>query len=170
MCNLRLLDDKSATIWQSYAHPVNTLFVGQRLVAGQQLTSLGGLFSLHVTRQGLFAYINSNTPQRYFNYTIINNISYVQFLEDRLFISGDLGLNIIIPSSKYYSNRYMRLGADNGHLKVYNLFWQEVQDFFTKYIDSCAFPTVCGNYSICTKGQCICPRPIKATSYFQPIE
>ena len=67
MCNLRLLDDKSATIWQSYAHPVNTLFVGQKLVAGQQLTSLGGLFSLHVTKQGFFAYINSiPSPQRYF--------------------------------------------------------------------------------------------------------
>ena len=130
MCNLQLLDDKNATVWQSFDHPTDTLLVGQKLVPGQQLTSQGGLFSLHVTRQGLFAYINSNTPQRYFNYTIINNISYVQFLEDRLFISGDLGLNIIIPSSKYYSNRY----------------------------------------SICTKGQCICPRPIKATSYFQPIE
>ena len=92
------------------------------------------------------------------------------FLEDRLFISSDRNTNYMIPSAKFFSNRYMRLGADNGHLKVYNLFWHEVEDFFAGFIDSWAFPTVCGNYGICTNGQCSCPRPIKATSYFQPIE
>ncbi|KAL4653519.1 hypothetical protein ACB092_01G309700 [Castanea dentata] len=49
-------------------------------------------------------------------------------------------------------------------------FGKKYKIFFTGFIDSCAFPTVCGNYGICTKGQCSCPRPIKATSYFQPIE
>ena len=119
MCNLRLLDDKSATIWQSYAHPVNTLFVGQRLVAGQQLTSLGGLFSLHVTKQGFFAYINSIPPQRYFTLTV-NNIRYVQFLKDRLYMFSDVNSSLVIPSTNF-SNRYMRLGTDNGHLKVFDI-------------------------------------------------
>ena len=79
-----LLDDKSATVvWKSFDHPTDTLVVGQTLVpgAGQQLTSQGGLFSLYVTRQGLFSYINSNSnpPQCYFNNTKNNNISYLQF-------------------------------------------------------------------------------------------
>nr|POE83602.1 g-type lectin s-receptor-like serine/threonine-protein kinase sd2-5 [Quercus suber] len=71
-CNLQLLDDKSATVWQSFDHPTDTLVVGQKLVPGQQLTSQGRLFSFSVTRQGLFAYINSNPPQRYFTYTFEN--------------------------------------------------------------------------------------------------
>ncbi|XP_023874312.1 G-type lectin S-receptor-like serine/threonine-protein kinase SD2-5 [Quercus suber] len=168
MCNLQLLDDKSATIWQSYDHPVNTLFVGQKLVAGQQLTSLGGLFSLHVTRQGFFAYINSIPPQRYYTLAV-NNIRYVQFLKDRLYIFSDVSSSLVIPSTNF-SNRYMRLGADNGHLKVFDLYWGEVYDVFKTNITSCGFPRVCGNYGICTDGQCTCPRPINATRYFQPIE
>ena len=119
ICNLQLLDDKSATIRQSYAHPVNTLFVGQKLVAGQQLTSLGGLFSLHVIRQGFFAYINSIPPQCYFTLTV-NNIRYVQFLNDRLYMFNDVNSSLVIPSTNF-SNRYMRLGADNGHLKVFDI-------------------------------------------------
>ncbi|XP_050271300.1 G-type lectin S-receptor-like serine/threonine-protein kinase SD2-5 isoform X1 [Quercus robur] len=170
MCNLQLLDDKNATVWQSFDHPTDTLVVGQKLVPGQQLTSQGGLFSLYVTRQGLFSYINSNPPQRYFTLTI-ENTSNIQFLEDSLSVSSDGAISaILIPSTKLISNRYMRLGADNGHLKVYDLFWQEVQDFSSRFTDYCAFPTVCGNYSICRNGQCGCPRPINATSYFQPIE
>ena len=144
MCNLQLLDDKSATIWQSYDHPVNTLFVGQKLVAGQQLTSLGGSFSLHVTRQGFFAYINSIPPQRYFTLAV-NNIRYVQFLKDRLYIFSDVSSSLVIPSTNF-SNRYMRLGADNGHLKVFDIYWWEVYDVFKTNITSCGFPRVCGNY------------------------
>ncbi|KAK4603742.1 hypothetical protein RGQ29_012308, partial [Quercus rubra] len=170
-CNLQLLDDKSATLWQSFDHPTDTLVVGQSLVAGQQLTSQGGLFSFSVTRQGLFAYINSNPPQRYFTYTI-ENTSNIQFLKDNftLIADGLKSVSFLFPSTKFSPNRYMRLGADNGHLKVYDLFWEEEHDFFTGLVDSCAFPTVCGNYSICRNGQCRCPSPIKATSYFQLIE
>ncbi|KAK7861399.1 g-type lectin s-receptor-like serine/threonine-protein kinase [Quercus suber] len=172
-CNLQLLDDKSATVWQSFDHPTDTLVVGQKLVPGQQLTSQGRLFSFSVTRQGLFAYINSNPPQRYFTYTF-ENTSNILFLKDNLTLFSDGGKLLwsswTFPSTEISPNRYMRLGADNGHLKVYNFFWREVQDLFTRFTDSCAFPTVCGNYGICTNGQCSCPRPIKATSYFQPIE
>ena len=39
-CNLMLLDDNNATIiWQSFDHPTDTLVLGQKLVAGQQLIS-----------------------------------------------------------------------------------------------------------------------------------
>jgi hypothetical protein len=65
MCNLMLLDEQNATIWQSFDHPTDTLVLGQKLVAGQNLTSQGGLYSLSLTSEGLFAYINSNPPQCY---------------------------------------------------------------------------------------------------------
>nr|POE83598.1 epidermis-specific secreted glycoprotein ep1 [Quercus suber] len=118
MCNLQLLDDKSSTVWQSSDHPTDTLVVGQKLVAGQQLTSQGGLFSLHVTRQGIFAYVSSNPPQRYFTYTS-DNTSYIQFLEDRMTFSSNTNKDFPLPSSNFFPNWFMRLEADNGRLKVF---------------------------------------------------
>ena len=50
------------------------------------------------------------------------------------------------------------------------IYLGEVYDLVKTYITSCGFPRVCSNYGICTNGQCSCPRPINATSYFQPIE
>ncbi|XP_065638538.1 uncharacterized protein LOC136061294 isoform X3 [Quercus suber] len=170
MCNLQLLDDKSSTVWQSSDHPTDTLVVGQKLVAGQQLTSQGGLFSLHVTRQGIFAYVSSNPPQRYFTYTS-DNTSYIQFLEDRMTFSSNTNKDFPLPSSNFFPNWFMRLEADNGRLKVYDTRWGEVFDFFDRLkVLPCLFPTVCGNYGICSNGQCSCPRPTNATSYFQATE
>jgi hypothetical protein len=181
MCNLVLLDENNATIWQSYDHPTDTLVVGQKLVAGQNLTSEGGLikFSLSLTRQGLFAYVHSNPPQCYWNFTFPDymKISYVKFMNESLdFIEVDnpfntpsFGLSLI--TSTFDSNRYMRIGPD-GHLRVYGRNWNEVDDFFTRYIKSCGYPTVCGNYGICTStnNQCSCPEPKNGTSYFQQIK
>ncbi|XP_050271375.1 G-type lectin S-receptor-like serine/threonine-protein kinase SD2-5 isoform X2 [Quercus robur] len=45
-CNLMLLDENNATIWQSFDlqyGPFDVLFYGQKLVPGQQLTSEGGM-------------------------------------------------------------------------------------------------------------------------------
>ena len=68
---------------------------------------------------------------------------------------------------------YMRFGSD-GHLRVYewiqqSLEWKEVADLFTAYIGDCGYPTVCGEFSICTSGQCICPGPKNERSYFKKI-
>jgi hypothetical protein len=63
----------------------------------------------------------------------------------------------------------MRFGPD-GHLRVYDMFWDEVDDFLTGSIGSCGYPTVCGNYSICTNGQCNCPAAKNGINYFQQIK
>ena len=39
-CNVMLLDENNTTIWQSFDYPTDTLVLGQKWVAGQQLTSL----------------------------------------------------------------------------------------------------------------------------------
>jgi hypothetical protein len=110
-------------------------------VAGQNLTSEGGLFSLSLTTQGLFAYINSNPPQCYFSaINFINeNISYVQFLNASLafFNPSDFSfLGYLIPSTLFSNNQYMRFGPD-GHLRVYTTNWVEVYDLFARSIGSC---------------------------------
>ena len=177
-CNLMLLDENNATIWQSFDHqswPTDTLFYGKKLVPGQQLTSEGGLFSLSITTRGLFAYINSNPPLRYWYYRsyFYDIISYVQFVNQSLsFFSVQSGPNypfdkLSIPS-KSLSMQYMRIEPD-GHTRVYDQDWQEVDDLF-QLTDLCAYPTACGSYGICTNGGCSCPGPVNGTSYFQPIK
>ena len=171
-CNLMLLDEKNATIWQSFDHPTDTLVLGQKWVAGQQLTSKGGVFSLSLTSQGLFSYINSNPPQGYFFYNPgIDNISYVQLLNRSLdFFNQSFKLfsklEMVSTSSAL---QYMRFEPD-GHFRVYyeDGTWYDV---LTQYINDgdCGYPTFCGNYSICSNGQCICPSPINGTNYFRQI-
>nr|POF15815.1 epidermis-specific secreted glycoprotein ep1 [Quercus suber] len=121
-CNLMLLDEKNSTNWQSLDHPTDTLVLGQKWVAGQQLTGKGGVFSLSLTSQGLFSYINSNPPQGYFFYNPgIDNISYVQFLNRSLaFFNQSFKLfselEMVSTSSAL---QYMRFEPD-GHLRVYH--------------------------------------------------
>nr|XP_023908406.1 G-type lectin S-receptor-like serine/threonine-protein kinase SD2-5 [Quercus suber] len=136
-CNLMLLDDKNATIWQSFDHPTDTLVLGQKLLTGQQLTSEGGLFSFSITSEG-FDIFELDDP-------------------------------FPIITSKFEPNsKYMKLRPD-GHLKVYDGNWYEVDDFLKPDIGYCGYPGVCGNYGICTDEQCSCPPRINGTNYFHPI-
>ena len=164
---------KNATIWQSLDHPTDTLVLGQKWVAGQQLTSKGGVFSLSLTSQGLFSYINSNPPQGYFFYNPgIDNISYVQFLNRSLaFFNQSFKLfselEMVSTSSAL---QYIRFEPD-GHLGVYYEDWTQWYDVLTQYVNDgdCGYPTFWGDYSTCSNGQCICPPPINETNYFQQI-
>jgi hypothetical protein len=151
MCNLVLLDEQNATIWQSFDHPTDTLVLGQKWVAGQNLTSQGGLnkFSLSLTSEGWFFYINSNPPQCYNSYNPDNvSFSYVQFHNQSL---DFFRVNESSPGSLYVSSdlpitsKYMRFGPD-GHLRVYDSYWGEVRDFLR--IGYCRYPTACGNYGV----------------------
>jgi hypothetical protein len=169
MCNLVLLDEQNATIWQSFDHPTNTLVLGQKLVAGQNLTSQGGLYnSLSLTSEGLFAYINSNPPQCYLSSSNPNNVSfsYVQFHNQSLdvFTISHGPLHVV---DLLITSHYMRLEPD-GHMRVYDSYWGEVDDLL-KDIGNCRYPTACGNSGICTNDQCSCPRAINGTNYFRAI-
>ena len=143
-CNLMLLDDKSATVWQSFDHPTNTLVLGQKLVAGQQLISTGGLYSLSLTSEGLSTYINSNPSQHYFSFsegTDNTNFSYALFtIEGVTLVSWteDSNHSIAITSKLGVYSQYMRFEPD-GHLRVYAFNWSVVFDLLTKVIGTFLF-------------------------------
>ena len=123
-----------------------------------------------LTTQGLFAYINSNPPQSYFYYDPgTDNISYVQFQNRSLafFDESPEPFSKLETASTSPLSQYMRFEPD-GHLRVYSEDWEQGYDVLTQYINGgdCGYPTICGNYSICSNGQCICPPPIYGTSYF----
>ncbi|KAL9373116.1 hypothetical protein Peur_035360 [Populus x canadensis] len=161
MGNLVLFDDNNATVWQSFDHPTDCLLPGQNLMAGQKLTptvSLSnsteqGLFSLSVTYKGLFASVESNLPQVY--YQLVGNAAEMN--QDSTFVS--------------FMNGKLR------HLRVYEweefdrFGWDEVADLFTEEIDECSYPKVCGKFGICSNGQkCRCPEPtIQGTTYFKRV-
>ncbi|KAF3951896.1 hypothetical protein CMV_022499 [Castanea mollissima] len=169
-CNLMLLDDKNATIWQSFDHPTDTLVLGQKLLRGQQLTSEGGMFSFSITSEGLFFYINSNPPDIYYYYYPFSNMkyNYSQFLNQSFAIFESDYPSPGITVGLTIAAKYMKLRPD-GHLKVYDANWYEVDDFLKLDIGYCGYPGVCGNYGVCTDEQCSCPQPINGTNYFHPI-
>ncbi|KAL5707447.1 hypothetical protein ACHQM5_018349 [Ranunculus cassubicifolius] len=185
--NLVLFDRNNGTVWQSFDYPTDSLVPGQALVAGKKLTASvsafnwtdAGLFSLSVTIEGLFAFVESNPPQYYYQSRITGKKestepSYIRYLNGSIafFILNsepdqpDSTISISIASSV----QYMRLGFD-GHLRVFewgSSGWREVDDLLTGVLGSCSYPMVCGKYGICTNGQCSCPADTgNRTSYFR---
>ncbi|KAF3956824.1 hypothetical protein CMV_018094 [Castanea mollissima] len=183
-CNLMLLDKNDETIWQSYEHPTDTLFRGQQLLVGKSLTSKEGLFSLNITREGIFAYINSNPPQLYYSYNISGsdtNISGIEFRNGSIVLldSKMIPQEIELPGRSARFARYARF-EDDGHLRVYT-FRPKARDdiLLATQLYSCDFPTACGNYGVCeNKGesyswkQCTClpDKNKNGTSYFKAID
>jgi hypothetical protein len=82
---------------------------------------------------------------------------------------GQPHLKITFPPSG--STRYMRLESD-GHLRLNGLPDGEVPIVLSDAMNmnNCAYPTVCGEYGICTAGQCACPLQNNSNSgYFSPV-
>ncbi|CAM8989107.1 unnamed protein product [Rhodiola kirilowii] len=189
--NLVLFNSKNETVWQSFDHPSDALVPGQKLIAGQHLTSsvsetnwTQSVFSLSVSSKGLFAFIEADPPQTYYSRTVTGNKSnnepsYIKF------VNGSLSMYIHVaepsdPDHKQESHvassvQYMKLEAD-GHLRVYewgkgtNGGWGSVADLLTGYLDDCSYPMGCGAYGICSNGQCACPAATNNGSiFFYPI-
>ncbi|KAF8391191.1 hypothetical protein HHK36_023493 [Tetracentron sinense] len=191
--NLVLFDSNNSTVWQSFDHPTDSLVPGQKLVEGQRLTASvsavnwaeSGLFSLSVTREGLIASIlivsiDSNPLQVYYNSTVIGlknstEPSYIRFLNGSLALfilnsePNQPDSTIVVPPAS--SAQYMKFES-NGHLRVYEWAagWKVVADLLTGYLGECDYPMVCGNYGICSNGQCSCPGATGSeTRYFKQV-
>lgn len=173
--NLVLFNKRKAVVWQSFDHPTDALVPGQKLVEGQRLTASvsktnwtdAGLYSLVVNNKGLFAYIQSNPPQAYYEKTVSGSEtsktpSYIKLVNGSLALyihsaePSEPSETIQIPQA--LSAQYMKLESD-GHLRVYEWQsgWKVVADLLTGFYGECAYPLVCGKYSICSNGQCSCP-------------
>ncbi|KAJ0579617.1 putative protein kinase RLK-Pelle-SD-2b family [Helianthus annuus] len=183
--NLVLFDDRDSLVWQSFDHPADCLLLGQKLYKGQKLKSSAsssnfseGMFSLQVTNEGLFGYIESNPPQVYYRMDItyddtIKERKYIRFLNGSLsfFVHSSkpsnpdkvIGIQGVSPA------QYMKLMPD-GHLQVFEFQsdeWRMVSDVTSDAVEECEYPLRCGRYSICsTDEQCSCP----GIEYFRPVD
>uniref|UniRef100_J3LWL4 non-specific serine/threonine protein kinase n=1 Tax=Oryza brachyantha TaxID=4533 RepID=J3LWL4_ORYBR len=189
--NLVLFDQRNATVWESFQHPTDALVTGQSLLQGMRLranTSATNFTEsklyMTVLPDGLYGYVESTPPQLYYKLQLSTNKSgkdptRVTFTNGNLSIfiqstqEGNPDRSIALPEAK--STQYMRLESD-GHLRLYEWSgekWTMVYDLTKIFPDDCAFPTVCGEYGICTSGggQCICPFQSNSnSSYFQPVD
>ncbi|EEF36483.1 EP1-like glycoprotein 4 [Ricinus communis] len=184
MGNLVLFDDKDRVVWQSFDHPTDSLVPGQKLVSGKKLipsvsatnwTQLS-LLLISVTDEGMFASVESNPPQVYEElqvygkktnreptYVTLRNGSFALFANSSEPSEPDMFVNVPQASS----TQYARFFAD-GHLRVYEWGtngWTVVADLLSSPGYECFYPTVCGNYGICSDRQCSCP----STAYFKQI-
>ncbi|TXG47688.1 hypothetical protein EZV62_026982 [Acer yangbiense] len=154
--NLVLYGDNNKTLWQSFDHPTDTLLPGQKLMAGQKLVSRAsatdlteGSFYLSVSYEGLFAFYRSTVPQMYFNLSV-NATMETEPSEPDAVLSNPVN---------YSENAYMRLDSD-GHLRFYNGSiddYVDAVDILADVLRECDYPTVCGNFGLCSYGHCTCP-------------
>ncbi|TXG47674.1 hypothetical protein EZV62_026968 [Acer yangbiense] len=170
--NLVLYGDNNQTLWQSFDHPTDTLVPGQKLMARQKLVSRAsatnwteGSFYLSVSSEGLFAFYRSNVPQMYFKFSVSGikeseQPSYIRAVKGTLalyILSAEPSVPDAVLSSPvdYTEYAYMRLDSD-GHLRFYDGGIDPV-DILADDLEECDYPTVCGNYGLCSNGQCSCP-------------
>ncbi|XP_039161287.1 EP1-like glycoprotein 2 [Eucalyptus grandis] len=181
--NLMLFDKDNATIWQSFDHPIDSLVLRKKLRQGQRLMlsvsetnwTVDSMIKLSVNGNGLFAQVETNPPQRYVksngpSWNASIEFLYVEFVNGSLsrFSNSTSSWSLIsIPQAS--SAQYMKLGS-NGHLTMYDWLYGFKEDLFKKYLNDCDYPTVCGQYEICSNGQCSCPTSSWGMSYFQRVD
>ncbi|KQJ94172.1 hypothetical protein BRADI_3g09005v3 [Brachypodium distachyon] len=198
--NLILFDMVGKTVWESFEHPDDTLLIGQSLRQGKRLTSASanwtqGQFYLTVLDHGLHAFVDGDPPQFYyqkrFNVTDAMahsnmNISssdeakdsmvYISFLQGSLtaFASfNNTDIKLFDMSLPWRSSAQLMSLEDDGHLRVYGwdgISWEPLADVLDVQPDECAYPTVCGEYGICSQGYCSCPSRNSGDELFRHLD
>ncbi|KAM7473987.1 hypothetical protein LguiB_021230 [Lonicera macranthoides] len=186
--NLMLLDSNDNVIWQSFDYPTDTWLPNQNissdkgLISSNSIADLGtGLYSLTVEKRlsnspislfnsDLVAWINSDPPTRYMSLPL----GYDNYFENYGSIEGFSVLFRVNRTVHHF--QYIRL-EPSGHLNLYQLpDYNESQtiasfNLFDGMESDCDYPTVCGNYGVCTQnGLCSCPGAAGNYSYFTQIQ
>ncbi|MQM06547.1 hypothetical protein Taro_039371, partial [Colocasia esculenta] len=172
--NLVLYNSTGDTVWQSFDHATDTVLQGQP-AAGQRLVSnvsnqTQDKFFIDVRHDSFDAFIAT-----------VDNATNMYYSEH-----GKIQGGILFPSSDNQQDtarstvititaarQFLRLDSD-GHLRHYewsseNSSWNAGTDrlLVGMFGDQCMYPTVCGNYGICSDGQCSCPED---SNHFRPVD
>ncbi|XVF57965.1 hypothetical protein PTKIN_Ptkin07bG0024600 [Pterospermum kingtungense] len=107
---------------------------------------------------GLVAFVEPDAQQVYYK-------KYEQGEQKLVYINGRFG-PFVLPSTSL--SQFIQLGSD-GHLRAYQWReseWKQVSDLLVNYTGACGYPLVCGEYGLCSDGNCSCP---KAEGYFSQV-
>ncbi|XWS33031.1 hypothetical protein CRYUN_Cryun22dG0043000 [Craigia yunnanensis] len=164
--NLVLYGRNNEMVWQSFDHPTDTLVPGQALVSGQKLTA--DLYSLALINDSLIAFLEPDAQQVYFGPMKVE--AHEPGQHKVVYMNGRFD-RFVLPSKS--AAQFIQLGSD-GHLRS-NQFreskWEQVSDLLINYTRACGFPLVCGEYGVCSDGNCSCPKAEgnEAAVYFDQV-
>ncbi|CAD6339258.1 unnamed protein product [Miscanthus lutarioriparius] len=156
--NLVLLDHRNMEV----------LHFGQKLIASTSATNWAkGKFYLTVLSNGMYAFAGVDTPLAYYQSptggnVIANTSAYIALKNGSLEVftsfRGTEGSDYSIQfPMNAYGLEFVRLDWD-GHLRLYqggNGNW--VNSDLLHIADPCSYPLACGEYGVCSDGQCSCP-------------
>ncbi|XP_057826774.2 G-type lectin S-receptor-like serine/threonine-protein kinase SD2-5 [Cryptomeria japonica] len=183
--NLVVLNSSNGSLWQSFDHPTDTIVMGQKLLVGQKLvasvsdtnTSQGNFYaSLLTDRFALF--IDSNPPEPYYMFVRSPASSirgYAEFDQDWLLFYVQPGSN---PAPRFAipKNSLFAKVDSEGHFRFYTFLsttGKSSIDYFTDFtqdLSACDYPKVCGDYGVCTDGECSCPKGVNGDHAFVPVQ
>ncbi|CAL5053273.1 unnamed protein product [Urochloa decumbens] len=190
--NLMLLDHTNMEVWRSFDHPTDTLVTGQMLQLGQKLMAstsqtnwAKGKFYLTVLADGMYAFAGVDAPLAYYRsptggnittnasaYIVLKNGSLEVFTSFRGTEAPDY--QIRLPPDAY-GMEFVRLDWD-GHLRQYQWGdssgdWDWVSSDVLDIADPCSYPLACGEYGVCSDGQCSCPdAALRQSGIFELID
>ncbi|KAI9198330.1 hypothetical protein LWI28_013991 [Acer negundo] len=133
--NLVLFDDNNKMLWQSFDHPTDTLLPGQKLVSRPSTANW---------TEGSFYLSKSEQP----SYISVVNGTLALYILSAEPSEPDAVLPVLSSPVNYTEYAYMRLDSD-GHLRFHNDSRNQV-DILADLLGECDYPTVCGNYGLCS--------------------
>ncbi|KXG37964.1 G-type lectin S-receptor-like serine/threonine-protein kinase SD2-5 [Sorghum bicolor] len=160
--NLVLFDKDNISVWQSFDHPTDTLVLGQSLCRGMNLS----IRTSNTKWPSARVYFSAewNGLQYSFKPAAFTKLFETSTIASTCcaFANGSFGFpdNIFfLPSAR--SLQFMRLESD-GHLRLYEMqgTLQDplmLFDVLSTEMKFCDYPMACGDYGVCSKGQCSCP-------------
>ncbi|KXG27741.2 hypothetical protein SORBI_3005G037100 [Sorghum bicolor] len=164
--NLVLFNQNNTTVWQSFDHPTDTLVLGQSLCRGNNLSAK----TLSTKWPGSRVYLSAELDGLQYSF---KPAAYTQLFQATTtstnatptcyaFVNGSFGFPYKIFSIPLAESvQLMRLESD-GHLRVYemgipHLELRMVLDVLSSVMNFCDYPVACGDYGVCSYGQCSCP-------------
>ncbi|CAD6258275.1 unnamed protein product [Miscanthus lutarioriparius] len=167
--NLVLFDQNNTTVWQSLDHPTDTLVLGQSLCRGNNLSAKtsstkwpGSRVYLSAELDGLqYSFKPAAYTQLFQATTTSTNATQTCYA----FVNGSSGFPYKIFSIPLAGSvQLMRLESD-GHLRVYEMgiSYPDGFDVLSNFMNFCDYPLACGDFGVCSNGQCSCP----SSNYFR---
>ncbi|CAD6258258.1 unnamed protein product [Miscanthus lutarioriparius] len=167
--NLVLFDQNNTTVWQSLDHPTDTLVLGQSLCRGNNLSAKtsstkwpGSRVYLSAELDGLqYSFKPAAYTQLFQATTTSTNATQTCYA----FVNGSFGFPYKIFSIPLAGSvQLMRLESD-GHLRVYEMgiSYPDGFDVLSNFMNFCDYPLACGDFGVCSNGQCSCP----SSNYFR---
>uniref|UniRef100_A0ACD5YLK4 Uncharacterized protein n=1 Tax=Avena sativa TaxID=4498 RepID=A0ACD5YLK4_AVESA len=169
--NLVLFDQDNSSFWQSFDHPTDTLVLGQSLCRGMNIS----VKATNTKWPSARIYLSAEFEGLRYSY---QPAAYTKLITDTAsttpdcyaFVNGSFGFpNQVFslpPARSLQFIQYMRLESD-GHLRLYEMMQGNPRLLFDVLITAmkfCDYPMACGDYGVCSNGQCSCP----SLSYFRP--